>query len=56
MILKFENVTIYKRDYKKERRRVGNNNELRNTSVNNKKRKREKSLGNIRNTSKRLLD
>ncbi len=30
-------------DYKKEKRREGNNNELRNTSVNNKKRKGEKS-------------
>jgi len=35
-------------DYKKERRKVGNYNELRNTSVNNKKRKREKSPRNIR--------
>ncbi len=39
-------------DYKKEKKRVGNNNELRNTSVNNKKRKREKSPRNIRKKRK----
>ncbi len=41
-------------DYKKERKKVGHYNELRNTSVNNKKIKRKRSLRNIRKKESRI--